>query len=40
MFLAEIPMNIKKIFEVTKDPGIERSVGEDFVNKYGLSILD
>tara|TARA_X000001036_G_scaffold269821_1_gene250525 strand:+ start:645 stop:2039 length:1395 start_codon:yes stop_codon:yes gene_type:complete len=36
VFLAEIPMNIKKIFEVTKDPGIERSVGEDFVNKYGF----
>ena len=36
VFLAEIPMNIKKIFQVTKDPGIERAVGDDFEGKYGF----
>ena len=36
VFLSEIPMNIKKIFHVVKDPGIERAVGSDFENKYGF----
>lgn len=36
VFLSEIPMNVKKIFQVVKDPGIERAVGDDFKNKYGF----
>ena len=36
VFLSEIPMNVKKIFQVAKDPGIERSVGAHFEGKYGF----
>ena len=36
VFLAEIPMNIKKTLQIAKDPGIERAVGDDFEGKYGF----
>tara|TARA_B100000686_G_C16789288_1_gene977498 strand:+ start:1101 stop:2492 length:1392 start_codon:yes stop_codon:yes gene_type:complete len=36
LFLSEIPMNLKKIFQLTKDPGVESSVGSRFEKKYGF----
>ena len=36
LFLAEIPMNIKKILHVTKDPGVDLGVGKRFKDKYGF----
>ena len=37
LFLAEIPMNIKKIFHVAKDPGVDLGVGKRFKNKNGFA---
>ncbi len=37
LFLAEIPMNIKKILHVAKDPGVDLGVGKKFKNKYGFT---
>ena len=36
LFLAEIPMNVKKILHVTKDPGVDLGVGKRFKDKYGF----
>ena len=36
LFLSEIPMNLKKIYSVAKDPGIDSGVGFRFKNKTGF----
>ncbi len=36
LFLSEIPMNIKKIFHITKDPGFDLGVGKRFKDKSGF----
>lgn len=36
LFLSEIPMNLKKIYSIAKDPGIESGVGYRFKNKIGF----
>ena len=36
LFLSEIPMNIKKILHVAKDPGVDLGVGKRFKDKDGF----
>ncbi len=36
LFLSEIPMNIKKLIHVAKDPGVDLGVGERFKGKFGF----
>lgn len=36
LFLAKVPMNVKKIFQKVKDPGIDSSVGSRFPGKIGF----